>query len=372
MIRPIDGSWWIWTKLTGEGLLLLVVIVFVILRVNRPVDIVDSPSGSLVMPPMDADVWYQGQGLPLARSLLQEGTHKTPAGRIKILPHVLTDLPYKNNEETESWVDHINARYRPDPPWRFRPERRMGHYKCMSLSASTVRDWLRLGERVEMKPYASMLNGQPEWGLNPKILDSLYYLHAENEPDLFPLTGSKHYDPVAGVPVPRGMRGFIKLLIDPPDGMRALDVSLPGVAYEWQREGLLPDYRATEIFRNIVFESPFHVVVQEISGRVRDAIDTNGILYAGIRVRFSASGGVINRSRIGDVPLPFMTGHAVAIVGWIEQGEDLYFVYRETFGEYDTTSSYGGPAYRVYPVFGFSEVYSFQPPRQAGAGETQR
>ncbi len=175
-----------------------------------------------------------------------------------------------------------------------------------------------------------------------------------------------HFDPVAGVPVPCGMRGFIKLLIDPPDGMRALDVSLPGVAYEWQREGLLPDYRATEIFRNIVFESPFHDVAQEISGRVRDAIDTNGILYAGIRVRFSASGGVINRSRIGDVPLPFMTGHAVAIVGWIEQGEDLYFVYRETFGEYDTTSSYGGPAYRVYPIFGFSEVYSFQPPRQAG------
>ena len=349
-----------WLAGVGAVLLLSAMVLFVILGVDRSTEVLDQPHASLVMPPMDADVWFQGQGLPLERSLLAEGTHETSAGRIRILPYVLTGLPYKNNEETESWVEHINRRYRPDPPWQFRSGRRMGHYKCLSLSASTVRDWLHLQKGETLQSYTSMLNGDTEQGLNPKILDSLYYAQAEDDPELFPLTGEKHFDPVSGVPVPFGMRGFVRLLTDPPNGSEAADVSLPGVTYSWNPEALLPGYEAVEIFRGIVFESPLHDVTTKVAQQVRDAIDSYGILYAGIRVRFSASGGVFNRSRAGDIPLPFLTGHAVAIVGWIEQPDGLYFVYRETFGEYDETTPRGGPAYRVYPVFGFSEMYAFR------------
>jgi hypothetical protein len=345
----------------GVGLILVLVLLFVVLGVDRSTAPLDNAGSSLVMPPMDAEVWYQGQGLPVRRSLLEEGLVTTSTGRIRILPHVLSSLPYKNNEENEAWVEHVNREYRPDPPWRFRSERRLGHYKCMSLSASTVRDWLRLREGVDLGSYTSMLNGSEERGLNPKILDSLYYLMAESDPELFPLTDENHYDPVAGIPVPYGMRGFVRLLTDPPDGLVARDSNLPGVTYSWSRDDLLPGYRVVEVFRNIVFDSPFHDVTREMSERVRDAVERHGILYAGIRTRFSASGGVFNESRVGDIPLPFLTGHAVAIVGWIEQGDDLYFIYRETFGEHDDTSIHGGPAYRVYPVFGFSEVYAFQP-----------
>jgi len=346
----------------GSSLALAVLLLFVVLGVDRSLEPLDRPGDSLVMPPLDAEIWYQGQGLPVSRSLLEEGLVTTAAGRIRVLPHTLSDLPYKNNEETEAWVEYVNREYRPQPRWRFRPERRLGHYKCMSLSASTVRDWFRLREGAELGSYTSMLNGTEERGLNPKILDSLYYLMSENDPELFPLTDEDHYDPVAGIPVPYGMRGFVRLLTDPPAGLTASDSNLPGVSYAWNREDLLPGYRAIEIFRNVLFESPFHDSTRKLGARVRDAVERYGILYAGIRTRFSASGGVFNHSRMGDIPLPFLTGHAVAIVGWIEQGEDLYFIYRETFGEHDETSMYGGPAYRVYPIFGFSEIYAFEPP----------
>lgn len=317
-----------------------VVFVFVILGVDRRGLDPDAPRGTLVMPALDDEVWYLGQGLPIQRALLEEGTHPTPAGTVTILPDVLTRLPYKNNEETRAWVDHINATYAPEPRWRHRSERRLGHYKCMSLSASTVRDWLRLRDGLTLGAYTSMLNGLPERGLNPKVLDSLYYESG------FDVTGSDHYDPVSGTPVPCDLRGFVKLLTEPPAPHPAPDVSLPGVTYDWTPADLLPDYEVVEI------ELDADAVVE--------ALRTHGALYAGIRVRFSASGGVMNRTEVGDAPLPFVTGHAVVIVGWIDQGGARTFVYRETFGDYDYTSQSGGAAYRVYPIFGFSEIYGFR------------
>lgn len=316
------------------------VFVFVVLGVDRRGMDPDAPRATLVMPPLDADVWFLGQGLPIRRSLLDEGTHPTPGGTVTILPDVLTRLPYKNNEETRAWVEHVNATYAPEPRWRHRPERRFGHYKCMSVSASTVRDWLRLREGAALAPYTSMLNGLPERGLNPKVLDSLYYEAG------FETTGPDHYDPVSGTPVPCDMRGFVKLLTEPPAPHPAPDVSLRGVTYDWTPADLLPDYEVVE-----VATEPAAIV---------EALRAHGALYAGIRVRFSASGGVMNRTEVGDAPIPSVTGHAVVLVGWIEQGDARYFVYRETFGDYDFTTASGGAAYRVYPAFGFSEVYGFR------------
>ncbi len=342
------------------ALAILLVVFFGVLGVHRSTAVLDRPLDTLVMPPLAADVWYQGQGLPIRMALLREGSHDTPAGRVTILPGVLESLPYKNNEETAEWVDEVNRRYRPVPAWRHRPERRLGHYKCMSLSASTVRDWLRLREGRAMESYTSMLNGRPESGLDPKVLDSLYFAAAKDDPERFDLTGEDHYDPVSNIPVPCGMRGFVKLLVEPPAGVPARDVNLPGVEYPWTPEDLLPDFEAVEVIRDVVFNSPVHDVTRDTAYKVRDAIREYGALFAGIRVRFSGSGGVMNYTRAGDLPIPFLTGHAVVIVGWIEQAGDLYFVYRETFGKHDETTSLGGPAYRVYPVFGFSEVYGFR------------
>jgi hypothetical protein len=56
-----------------------------------------------------------------------------------------------------------------------------------------------------------------------------------------------------------------------------------------------------------------------------------------------------------------VTGHGVPIVGWIERADRLYFLYRETFGRADEERCDTGPSWRIYPIYGFNAVFSFEP-----------
>ncbi|MCW5700044.1 MAG: hypothetical protein KIT00_09395 [Rhodospirillales bacterium] len=318
------------------------------------------------LPDYDDGAWVAAQGLPLRREWLKEGRTPLPDGEMFVLPFVLTTLPYKNAEETKEWVAYVNDRYNPPIPWQYRPERRRGHYKCMSLSASTVLDWYALDDGADLPAYRSLLNGATERGFDHRKLDALYYSLAkdpEKKGD-YPLLYT-YTDPIEGTPISYLMVGFVKIMtlggddtVRPDAIFEAPDPSLPGVTHEIHVSDL-PPLRYSVLFHDIAM-SRVAADPETYNQLLVSALETHGPVFAGIRLRFAVSGGIVSRTDIGRLSFPNVSGHGVVIVGYIRQKGRTYFVYREVFGEYDELWSGGGPAYRVYPVHSLREAYTFQ------------
>ncbi len=339
------------------GILVLgAAIAYVLFPADRAVEPLDRAPDRLVVPGYFDEVFFQGQGFPVARRFVVEGRRRFDGVETFVLPHVGSGLAYKNIQETPGQVAEVNARYAPDPPWRLRPERRLGHYKCMSTSASLVLDWFALEAGAGPTTYVSILDGKTYRGFDPKALDSLYYARG------YPLSGRGHLDPVSGVPVPYSVGGFATILEDETSrpGPRAVrDYNLPvDYAFDYRAVGRL---RARELFRGKVFWKAFlRLYPRAESERLRRAILEDGPVLAGIKIRFSALHGIFHDTRLGDLPIAGPSGHGVVIVGWIEKDNRLYFLYRETFGACDEERPDCGPAYRIYPIYGFNEAYAFE------------
>ncbi len=332
------------------------------------IDLLDNPVQSASIPDLpeyESPTWVAIQGLPVRRSWLKEGRTEIRNGEMYILPHVLTGLPYKNNQETREWIDYINKTYKPDPPWRYLPERRKGHYKCMSVSASTILDWFALQRGEALKPYQSLLNGQTEHGFDHRALDAIYYKRAQLDEtaEIYQLiTIAK--DPVEQTPVSYRMDAFVDIITtaghnaDPDVVVEALDPSLPAVRHRI-RVGDLPPLRARRLFGYTPTWDVRTNPAPLIDAMVR-SLETTGPVFAGLRLRFAASGGVITAGQARALAMPDLSAHGVVVVGYIRQRGRTYFVYRETFGEYDEGWADGGPAYRVFPIHSFNEAWVFE------------
>jgi len=316
------------------------------------------------LPDYDDPVWLLGQGQPIPRAALAEGHSALPGeGTLFILPHVLGSLPYKNVQETRAWVDEVNRTYTPAPPWRYRPERRLGHYSCMSVAAATALDWFHLEQGRTLAHYRSWLSGKPERGTDPRLIDSIYLARARDDPSCYP-TITTQRDPDEGTQIQWRMEAFAAIVTlaaapgtDRDTPIAVADPSLRGVTHR-ARAGDFLDLRAEPVLRWV--PSPRVAADPDVhAARLVAALDRHGPLYAGIRVRFAASGGIVAESDLARLALPNVSGHGVVIVGYAEQGGRTYFIYRETFGEADEESEDAGPSYRVYPVHGFNEAYAF-------------
>ncbi len=328
--------------------------------VDRPVRAETLPA----LPDYDDPAWLLSQGLPLRRDWLREGRTPIDGGEMFLLRHVLTDLPYKNVQETEAWVERVNREFGPTPPWRYLPERRLGHYKCMSVAASTILDWFALERGESLPGFRSWLNGTDERGFDHRIIDAIYYQRAASDTGrVYPLLTSS-LDPVEQTPIAYRMEGFARIITmasEPgaPRGqvLEVADVSLPGVTHR-ARVGDFLDVAYHAVIRS----TPLREVARDpdaYNRKLIDAIEQHGPLYAGIRVRFASSGGIVAEHDIARLAIPNVSGHGVVIVGYVRQAGRTYFVYRETFGDFDDEFADGGPAYRAYPVHGFNEAYSF-------------
>jgi hypothetical protein len=328
--------------------------------VDRPARVDTFPT----LPDYDDPAWLLGQGLPLRRGWLREGRTPIDDGEMFILPYVLTALPYKNQQETEAWVDKVNQEFHPSPPWVYRPERRLGHYKCMSVSASTVLDWFALAQGKPLPSFRSWLNGSTERGSDHRIIDAIYYQRAaSHDSRRFPLL-TAHLDPVEQTPISFRMEAFARIITMASDpeiprdySVEAPDMSLPGVTHRARAEDYL----------NV----PYHAIFQwtpspqvahnpePYNRMLVDSLEKYGPVYAGIRIRFAASGGIVADTDIARLAIPNASGHGVVLVGYVRQGGRTYFIYRESFGDFDFEFPDGGPAYRVYPVHSFNEAYAF-------------
>jgi len=343
-----------------------------------PGEVLDRPAQSETLPELpsyDDPVWIHAQGLPLKRSWLQEGRTTIPDGEMFLLPHVLSALPYKNNQETGQWVDHVNRNYHPRKKWLYQEGRRLGHYKCMSTSASTILDWFHLQRGGRLAPYRSWMSGKTEWGFDPRVLDALYFEFAASDSDGgdYPLF-DRRLDPVEQTSIPVGMEGFCRIITlgsrTPSDRiLNAPDSSLATVTHAL-RVGDWPALNYRVLFEySLSFKAagePEPLIVLMVT-----ALEESGPIFAGIRVRFATSGGLLTATELGRLALPDISGHGVVVVGYIRQKGRTYFVYRETFGEYDETWEMGGPAYRVYPAHCFNEAYLFEPAPSVSVPKSQ-
>lgn len=331
-----------------------------------PKEAVDAPpagDGVPVLPAYDDPIWIHQQGIPLRRAWLREGRTPVAKGEMFILPRVLTELPYKNLQETEAWIAEVNRKYAPSPAWRFNPERRMGHYKCMSVSASTVVDWHLLEQGRHLATYRSLMHGKEERGYDARKIDAVYYQRAEDGMRGYSLLWLEK-DPIERTPISYRMESFAMIITmagadgaNPDQILEVPDPGLPGIRHRI-RVGDLPRLR----YRTVFGYQPTVVIADEPEPRIRqlvEALEHDGPVLAGIRIRFATSGGVITATDFARLAYPTISGHAVVVVGYIRQEDRTYFVYRETFGEYDEVWVEGGPAYRVFPVHSFNEAYAF-------------
>ena len=321
----------------------------------------DRAPRELIVPAYFDQVFFLGQGFPVHTANVVEGLREIDGGKMFVLPGWVDAIDYKNCQETEEQVRAVNERYRPVPPWRVDEGRRKGHYKCMSVSASLVLDWFAWSQGRDLIEYASVLDGKRYRGFDPKALDALYYARSAADPELYALTDEGHLDPVSQVPVPYSAAGFARIIEEEsadPAPRRARDVQLPlDYPYSFESSGALRSVRLID--SEIHWEVAAGVYPREESERLRDAL-ARGPLFAGIKARFSALHGIFDATRAGDVPIPGLSGHGIVIVGWIERDERLYFLYRETFGRADEERADAGPAWRIYPVWCFNEVYAFE------------
>ncbi len=329
---------------------------------------IDVPSDQEVLPLFpgyDDPIWIMKQGLPLKSQWLKEGRSVIPEGEMFVIPFVLSKLPYKNLQETREWVKHVNQHRSPSSQWKYNSRRRMGHYKCMSVSASTVLDWFALKQGKALNTYQSILNGKEEKGFNHRAIDAIYYKWSgtpEKEKD-FPLLNLRK-DPIEQTPVSYRMKGFAEIItsahrLPQDEEIVASDPSLRKVTHRIKVKEFL-DFPYHVLFGY----TPSFQVAREPGPYNRllvEALEKYGPVYAGLRVRFATSGGVISATDAARLAIPAMSGHGVVLVGYIRQQGRTYFIYRETFGDYNAEGSEGGPAYRLYPVHSINEAYSFHP-----------
>ena len=327
--------------------------------------LIETPRDSATMielPTPASDIWIAEQGIPLKIEWLSESHTKYPYGEMFILSFTLSELPYLNTEESATWVDSINQQYQPELKWVYNGDNRMGHYKCMSLSEATVLNWHILNSGEALSPFTSWLSGKQERGVDHRALDALYYERA-SQPEFeerYKLLDIQS-DPIEKTPISYSMPAFAEIISiaseQPSAELISKDPVLQNVTHTLNTRQL-PSLKTVKLFD---YEASYKVRKDDTKHTqlLKDALHQYGPIFAGIRVRFASSGGVITDNAIGRLSIPNMSGHGVVIVGYVEQESDTYFIYRETFGKFNDTSNQGGPAYRVYPAHSFNEAYAF-------------
>ena len=362
-------------KFLLKSLLFLIILIVIVLMISFTLFRVDTLNFSaldkapeqILVPDYFSDIWFKGQGYPIKYQNLKEGWSDLPSGgKIYILPNVLTKLPYKNLEESEDWVNFVNTNYKPNPAWTFDPRRRKGNYRCMAQAASTISDWHALLLGNDLPSYKSIYTGQMESGLNPKVLESIYYQRAESDSNYHLNKRKLMEDPVSHTPVPYSLTGYVDILslatkIVRSEKLKVSDYNLP-LSYEYTPGDFHIYSKPKVVFRNKAFWEIVFKKEPKMTQEVVEAIHKHGILYGGIKARLSMLNSNLKKTKLGFIPLNFFSGHGVSIVGYIQKDNHTYLVYRETFGLGNEETPDFGVAYRIFPVYGFNEIYAFPQP----------
>ncbi len=257
-------------------------------------------------------------------------------------------LPAKTQEERRLTIERCNREYElagRTIELKSVPGRRSGTEKCLSVATSYVVDWWRMICGFPARPYRSVFNDVREYGVNPRMLESLYYSIYESS--IFRLTDYVpkllYEDGITGERVPFSPERYARLVcrMDLPGRIR--DPLLEHMEYEVP--SFCMDGEPLVVYRKHLASS-----AHETWLRIGKALREHGMLLGQHVLRLP--GG--RPSIIG--------AHAVAIVGYGKfQGREV-LIYKDTFGRFEDSyleDSFGGPRCRIFSPEYFYQAIAF-------------
>jgi hypothetical protein len=263
-----------------------------------------------------------------------------PSAGVPVEPEDIQDLflidhlgaiPSKTQEERKEHVDAESL--------KATLGRRTGSSKCLSYAAAMASDWWKTILGLPIGSYVSFVNGAREYGLNPRLLESLYF-HTPASPYTFKKEAGK--DRVTGETIPYSPKHYTYVMSWRPAPATIQDPLRKDRSYSLPEHGFGMD-------------RPFFTVFNKSKGNVADirqALQRYGILYAQHTSR------LLNDK----ISLTLQGVHAVNIVGTGRlNGKDVVLYY-ETFGKNHRDyleDSFYGPRLRAFPVGFFYQANAF-------------
>jgi len=231
-------------------------------------------------------------------------------------------LPGKTQEELAAYTSTVglNAHL----------GRRTGSSKCLGYSASLASDWWNIAMGNKLGSYDSFINGAREYGVNPRLVESLYFQNTKCPYSFVKETGK---DRVTGEKVPYSPKHYAWILSSIKLPEQINDPLKRQISYRLPANGLGMD---------LPFENSFNKSNGKVE-KIRSDLQKYGIMYAQHTSRLFKD----------KVSLTLQGVHSVNIVGTAKLKGEPVVIYYETFGkngrDYMEDSFYG-PSLRAFPV----------------------
>ncbi|MFA5140265.1 MAG: hypothetical protein WC728_13620 [Elusimicrobiota bacterium] len=327
--------------------------------------------GKKALPRLDAVALRQSRPIlraeddplpPAPRFALDVGA--IPPGMARTIPGY-DRLFHKNQEETATWVERVNALIRAGggkvPEWTYDGRPNEPPFTCLSDAAGTVNDWWALQLGRELPVYTSANNGALEQGLDPRLLELKYFERAKTgDPDYFLLPGFIEKDPVRNISSPQQPRGFAELLLE--DESYEVSDPVTGRKYSWDPGMSAMEGQYVQLFTNSLLRPR---TPDKYAKVLAEAVEKWGIAYV----------------QLEHTQHPRLSGaHTVAVVGYFcmedsgqavdcgtlktdkDWGAKAYFMAHDSFGDFPASKprdASGGSAYRAVRIGSIDQAIVF-------------
>lgn len=231
-------------------------------------------------------------------------------------------LPSKTQEEIESYTSKNGL--------KSTLGRRTASSKCLSYSASLASDWWNIAQGNKIGSYDSFVNGAREYGMNPRIVESLYFMFPKCPYTFIKETG---HDRVTGEKIAYSPKHYAYIMSSIDLEKTITDPLKKSNVYKLPKNGFGMDLPFCNSFNKS------HGKVEKI----RQDLEKYGIMYSQHTSRLFKD----------KVSLTLQGVHSVNIVGTAKLKGEPVVIYYETFGKNDRDyieDSYYGPSLRAFPV----------------------
>jgi hypothetical protein len=255
----------------------------------------------------------------------------------------IDQLPCKTQEEREEYTSKNGL--------KASLGRRTGSSKCLSYSASLSSDWWNIAQGNKIGKYDSFVNGAREYGMNPRVVESLYFSQPKCPYAFVKETG---LDRVTGEKIPYSPKNYAFIMSS---------LKTPPQVRDPLKKNIVHDLPANGFGMDLPYDNSFNKCNGKIE-KIREDLKKYGIMYAQHTSRLFKD----------KVSLTLQGVHAVNIVGTAKLKGEPVVIYYETFGKNHRDyleDSFYGPALRAFPVKFFYQGIVF-PHRIMAEVETGR
>lgn len=231
-------------------------------------------------------------------------------------------LPGKTQEELAAYTSTVSL--------KSHLGRRTGSSKCLAYSASIASDWWNIAQGNKLGSYDSFVNGIREYGINPRLVESLYFKFPKCPYSFIKEIGK---DRVTGEKVPYSPKHYAWILSS---------IKLPDSVKDSLRSSISYKTPQNLFGMDLPYDNSFNKSKGRIE-KVRADLERYGIMYAQHTSR------LFNNK----VSMKLQGVHSVNIVGTAKLKGEPVAIYYETFGKNHRDyleDSFYGPSLRAFPI----------------------